>query len=127
MFVLLTEDNSARYQSLAATLLDPPPPISIFPPPFFADSLGQIGEQDLQRVLAEMFLEDRRERQQLPAATQLGALQHALLVEHEEVGAARQDERALGGRAREALGLQFLAEALHQVRQVPGVGGRREM
>lgn len=53
-------------------------------------SLGQVGQQNAVSVLLEIFLESARKVEQRLACGQLGALDHALLVEDKEVSAARQ-------------------------------------
>lgn len=59
------------------------------------DLLGQVPRKDLPSVLPEILLEDGGQGNHWLASAQLGTLDHALLVVHEEVGAAGQDSPSL--------------------------------
>ena len=83
-------------------------------------SLGEVVHEELDGVLLEVLLEGLGEPQHGLPGAQLGALHHALLVVHEQVGTAGQDvTRLLRVHARDALLAEVRYEALDQLLEVP--------
>lgn len=87
------------------------------------NSLGQVSRENFPGVFPKVLLEDGGEGDHGLAGAELGALHHALLVVHKEVGAAGQDGASfihvgLGG----TLSLEISHKPVDQLAEIPDVG-----
>ena len=84
--------------------------------------LGQVSQQDFLGILAEVFLECFGQVQHRLARTELGALHHTLLIEHEQVRTARQYVTALLRlHAWRSVLAYVVKETTYQLKQVPEI------